>query len=77
MHNPVQDKDLWSANANTYAKSTTHLSNAPIEMLLTQMNSALPFTSATVTLDVGSGPGVTVGRLIESYGMDLPRGSRM
>jgi hypothetical protein len=77
MQTSIQDKDQWSANADSYAKGSQHLSNAPVEILFTQMNRAYPFSAATAILDVGSGPGVTIGRLIENYGSQLPSGTRL
>ncbi|CZR70003.1 uncharacterized protein PAC_19904 [Phialocephala subalpina] len=77
MQTLIQDKDQWSANADSYAKGSQHLSNAPVEILFTQMNYAHPFSTARAILDVGSGPGVTIGRLIESYGSQLPSSTRL
>ena len=78
MQTAVQDKDQWSANAGSYAKGTRmQLNNAPVETLFMQMDSAYSFSTATAILDVGSGPGVTIGRLIESYGSRLPSGTRL
>ncbi|KAL5319449.1 hypothetical protein ACEPPN_012503 [Leptodophora sp. 'Broadleaf-Isolate-01'] len=77
MKTVVQDKDKWSASAGTYAKGSSHLSNAPVETLFTQMNNAYPFSSASAIMDVGSGPGNTIGRLIDNYGSELPSASRL
>ena len=80
MQTSVQDKDKWSANADNYAKATksSHLSSAPtVEMLFAQMNIAQPFSAATAILDVGTGPGVTIRRLIESYGAQIPASTRL
>lgn len=77
MLTSVQDKDQWSANADSYAKGSQHLSNAPVEMVFTQMNCAYPFSTAKAILDVGSGPGVTIGRLIENYGPQIPFNTRL
>lgn len=77
MQSSIQDKDQWSANAASYAKGAQYLSNAPAEILFTQMNHARPFSTAAAILDVGSGPGVTIGRLIESYGSQFPSGTRL
>jgi len=77
MQTSVQDKDQWSATATSYTKGSTQLSNAPVEMLFAQMNRVYPFSTARAILDVGSGPGVTVGRLIESYGSQLPSSTRL
>jgi hypothetical protein len=77
MQTSVQDKDQWSGNAVSYAKGSQHLNNAPVEMLFTQMNVLHPFSTARAILDVGSGPGVTIGRLIESYGSQFPSDARL
>ncbi|KAH7310116.1 S-adenosyl-L-methionine-dependent methyltransferase [Rhexocercosporidium sp. MPI-PUGE-AT-0058] len=77
MQTVIQDKDKWSANAGTYAKASTNLSNAPVEMLFEQMNHAYPFSTASAIMDVGSGPGNTMGRLIEKYGLELPSDARL
>ncbi|RDW91516.1 hypothetical protein BP5796_02681 [Coleophoma crateriformis] len=77
MSTSVQDKDQWSDNAESYAKGSQHLSNAPVEILFTQMNHTLSFSTATAILDVGSGPGVTIARLVESYGSQLPSNTRL
>jgi hypothetical protein len=80
MQTSIQDKDQWSATADSYAKGSQHarlLSNAPVEKLFTQMDCAYPFSTAGAILDVGSGPGVTIGRLIESYGYTLPLSTRL
>jgi hypothetical protein len=77
MQTSVQDKDQWSGTAAAYAKGNTRLNNAPVEVMFTQMNSAFPFSTAEAILDVGSGPGVTIGRLIESYGSQLPSSTRL
>jgi hypothetical protein len=77
MQTSIQDKDQWTATATSYTKGSLHLSNAPTEMLLAQMNRAYPFSTARAILDVGSGPGVTLGRLIESYGSQLASSTRL
>ncbi|KAH7377936.1 S-adenosyl-L-methionine-dependent methyltransferase [Cadophora sp. MPI-SDFR-AT-0126] len=79
MNTTIHDKDKWSANANTYANGSksVHLSNAPTEILFTQLNITYPFSSAHAILDVGSGPGVTIGKLIETYGSQLPPDARL
>ncbi|PVH79749.1 S-adenosyl-L-methionine-dependent methyltransferase [Cadophora sp. DSE1049] len=79
MNTTIHDKDQWSANADTYAKSSKsiHFSNAPTETLFTQLNAAYPFSTASAILDVGSGPGVTIGKLIENYGSQLPANARL
>ncbi|KAG4433898.1 hypothetical protein IFR05_010617 [Cadophora sp. M221] len=77
MKTVVQDKDKWSASAETYAKGSAHLSNAPAEILFTQMNNACPFSTASAILDVGSGPGNTMERLIEKYGSELSPATRL
>lgn len=77
MQFSIQDKQQWSANADSYAKGAQHLSNAPVDLLFTQMDCALPFSAARAILDVGSGPGVTMRRLIESYGSQFPTSVRL
>lgn len=79
MQTSVQDKDQWSATATSYTKgsATAKFSNAPTEMLFAQMDRAYPFSNARAILDVGSGPGVTIGRLIESYGSKLALNTRL
>jgi hypothetical protein len=77
MNTSIQDKDQWSANADSYAKGSQHLSNSPVDVLFTKMNLSNPFSNATAILDVGTGPGVTIGRLIESYGSQIPLETRL
>ena len=79
MSTAIHDKDQWSANAATYAQGnkSIQLSNAPTEALFTQLNVAYPFSNASAILDVGSGPGVTIGKLIETYGSQLPGDARL
>lgn len=74
-------QDQWSANAGSYAKGSQYLnqnlSNAPGDRLLAHMNGAYPFSAAKAILDVGSGSGDTVRRLIERYGSQLPPSTRL
>ncbi|KAM3089558.1 hypothetical protein ACMFMG_001142 [Clarireedia jacksonii] len=77
MQNSVHDKDQWSVNASSYAKGRQKLSNAPVEVLFTAMNRVKPFSTATAILDVGCGPGVTMERLIERYGAEIPPDARL
>lgn len=77
MQPSFQDKDQWSAHAELYAKGRTHLSNAPIEILFAQMNHSRPFSTSRAILDVGSGPAVTIGQLIQSYGSQFPSSTRL
>ncbi|KAL2067809.1 hypothetical protein VTL71DRAFT_15905 [Oculimacula yallundae] len=80
MQTVVQDKDQWSVNASTYAKGSQNikaLSQAPVETLFKQLDTAHPFSSATAILDVGCGPGGTIEKLIEDYGSELPASTRL
>jgi len=77
MQSTIQDKDQWSATADSYAKGHQRLSNAPVEMLFARMDAANHFANAAAVLDVGSGPGVTIAQLIENYGSQLPFGARL
>ena len=77
MQSAIQDKDQWSATAESYAKGRQRFSNAPVEMLFAYMDAVNPFVNAAAVLDVGSGPGVTITQLIETYGSQLPSGARL
>ncbi|KAK0101020.1 hypothetical protein ONS95_012992 [Cadophora gregata] len=79
MTTTIQDKDQWSANAGTYAEGSKsiNLSNAPTETLFTHLNNAYHFSTASAILDVGSGPGITIGKLIEIYGSRLPPNAQL
>lgn len=79
MQSAVQNKDQWSGNAEAYAKNVGNMKslNAPVDLLFKQMDIAYPFTTAKAVLDVGSGPGVTLGRLIDGYGSELPADTRL
>lgn len=78
MATPIQNKDQWSINAESYAQSARDAKiMAPVEKLFSQMNVASPFATATAVLDIGSGPGVTLSRLIETYGNVLPEEARL
>ncbi|OCK73326.1 S-adenosyl-L-methionine-dependent methyltransferase [Lepidopterella palustris CBS 459.81] len=72
--------DAWSANAKAYAnlpkdKEGPHI--APSAALLKRMDEALPISQATAILDVGCGPGTTIGMLIEQYHLQIPPEARL
>ncbi|PQE16176.1 methyltransferase family protein [Rutstroemia sp. NJR-2017a BVV2] len=77
MQNAVHNKDQWSISASSYAQGHQQLSNAPVETLFAQMDRVKPFSTATAILDVGCGPGVTLSRLIEKYGEQVPLDARL
>jgi trans-aconitate methyltransferase len=77
MQNAVHDKDQWSIGASNYARGHGQVSSAPVETLFAQMDRVKPFSTATAILDVGCGPGVTLGRLIETYGGGVPLDARL
>ncbi|PQE10634.1 methyltransferase family protein [Rutstroemia sp. NJR-2017a WRK4] len=77
MQNTVHNKDQWSISASSYAHGHQALSSAPVETLFAQMDRVKPFSTATAILDVGCGPGVTLGRLIDGYGEQVPGNARL
>jgi ubiquinone/menaquinone biosynthesis C-methylase UbiE len=78
MQPSFRDKDKWSAHAPSYPKSSSNqLINTPAEILLSQMDRVYHFSTSSAILDVGCGPGSTIGRLIESYGSQIPQNSRL
>jgi len=70
----------WSANAKTYSQLSPDDEN-PITRasmsLIRKMNETLPVSEATAILDVGCGPGTTIGLLIKELGPEIPQNARL
>lgn len=79
MSNSIQEQ--WSRAAKAYpqADNVGKPSSLPnvTQALFSQMDLAHPFSQASAILDVGSGPGTCLARLIDTFGSQLPATTRL
>ncbi len=65
--------EAWDAHSKEYAAMpSSGPMSLPCQRLLSALDAASPFSSATVILDVGSGPGTSISLLISEYGSQIP-----
>ncbi|KAF2494791.1 S-adenosyl-L-methionine-dependent methyltransferase [Lophium mytilinum] len=75
-----QKGDDWSANAKHYnalPQDDESPITRPSVVLVKTLNDALSISEATVILDVGCGPGTTIGMLIRQLGSQIPPDARL
>lgn len=63
----------WDNHAEEFAKFPTKgPMSLPVIKLISAMNAAFPFASATSIVDIGCGSGAAIGTLIDNHGDEIP-----
>ena len=70
---PLAKGEDWKEIAAEYTKLSVKVASKPLAAILDSANTLLPFSEATSILDNGCGPGAVTGRLIEEYGLVVPK----